>query len=94
MKAAESKAKLIMVNSQAVHQRGVQIAKVDRVLGDVICEIIRLAELDSRLHTATRHPTGKTSAMMIASGAGTTKFALAERCAPKLGQKQNQRVFQ
>jgi hypothetical protein len=37
----DGKIKLLVVNSELVQQRGVQISNSDRILGDVIAKVIR-----------------------------------------------------
>ena len=58
---------LLVINAQAMQDRGIKIMDMNRILGHVIAKIIGLAINDSRLNTATRHPLGVTTGVMIAS---------------------------
>ena len=48
-----------MVDAQAVQDRGVQVVDVDRVLDDVVAEVVGLAVDDARLDAAAGEPDGE-----------------------------------
>ena len=48
------KIKSVRANAQAMHDRGVKIVDVDRILGDVVTELVGLAVRDPSLHAAAR----------------------------------------
>ena len=63
----EGKIKLLVVNSELVQQRGVQISNSDRILGDVITEVIRFPIGHSALDPTPGKPTRKAARMMVPS---------------------------
>ena len=83
-----------MVDSQAVENRGVQVVDVDRVLDDVVAEVVGFAVHDTRLDAATRHPDREAARMMVATVVLARQIALAVDGAAKLTAPDNQRVVQ
>ena len=84
----------VVVDAQAVQDRRVQVAQVDRVLDDVVAEVVGLAVLDAGLHAAAGQPHGEAAAVMVAAHAGVAERALAEHGAAELGGEDHQRVVQ
>ena len=83
-----------VVDPQAVQDRRVQIAQVDRILDDVVAEVVGLAVFDARLHAGAGQPDGEAAAMMVAAHAGVAELALAEDRAAELGGEDHERVFE
>ena len=54
--ALELERQPLVVDAQAVQDRGVQVVDVDRVLDDVVAEVVGLAVDDARLDAAAGHP--------------------------------------
>ena len=45
-----------MIKTQQIKHGGVQIADLDRILGDLVADLIRLAVANPGLDAAARHP--------------------------------------
>src|SRR5262245_18380576 len=56
-----------MVNSQAVHHRGVEVVDIHRVFHNVVTEVIGFTIGDATFDASTGHPQGKAARMMIAT---------------------------
>jgi hypothetical protein len=50
VEATEGVGELFVVDAKDVEHRGVEVAEVDWVFGDVVAEVIGAAEFDSGLH--------------------------------------------
>ena len=85
---------LRVVDSQAMEDGCVQVVHMDRILGDVVAIVVRLAECDSRLYAAAGHPDGKAAGMMIATVVVRGQLALTIHGAPEFAAPDNQRVLQ
>ena len=72
-----------MIDAQAVQNRGMKIMHMHRIFRDVIARVIGLPVAYPRFHTATGHPEGKTTRVMVATKCigislrvdSTTKFS-------------------
>ena len=56
-----------VVDAQAVQDRGVQVVDVDRVLDDVVAEVVGLAVGDAGLDPAAGQPDGEAAGMVVAA---------------------------
>src|SRR5687767_1568663 len=61
--ALESERELLVIDAEAMQERGVKIVNVDRVLDNVVTEVVRLAERNAAFDTAARHPDAETTRM-------------------------------
>ncbi len=66
-----------MIDSQLVQNRGVEVANVNRVFGDVVSELVRLAVVVTRLDSAACHPDCEASAVVIPASRGAVDCSLA-----------------
>lgn len=55
----------LMIDSQQVQDRGVEVADVDRILNDVVGEVVRLSVNGPALGTTARHPHRKAAGMVV-----------------------------
>ena len=94
VEAAEGVGELLVVDAEAVEHRGVQVAEVDGVLGDVVAEVVGLAVFDAGLHAGAGEPDGEAAAVMVAAGVGVAERALAEDGAAEFGDEDDERVFE
>ena len=74
---------LFVVDAQTMQERGVQVANVDRVLDDVVAEVVCGAVLHPAFDAAAREPNREAAPMMVAPHAGISEFALTEDRAPE-----------
>src|SRR5262249_33627441 len=82
---------LLVVDSQEVEHGCVQVVDLNRILDDVVAEVIGLAVGDPRLGPAACHPHGEIAGVMIAArGGGDT--ALGKDRAAELAFPGNQGV--
>ena len=89
--ALELEAEAIVVNAEAVQDRGVQVTDVDRVLDDVVAEVICCAVGDPSAHTSTRHPNAEAATVVITP---SPQLALAIGATAKLSAPDHKRVVQ
>ena len=84
-----------VIDSQQVHQCGLKVVDMHRVIGHVDPQIIRRTMADARLCSATRHPDGVGIGMVIASPPrAIVDVTLQERGASKFSAPNHKRVFQ
>ena len=83
-----------MVDAHEVEDRGVELAEVDRVLHDVVAEVVSLAVRDARLHAGTGHPHGKAAWVVVAAVVGLGQRALRVDRASKLAAPNHERVIE
>lgn len=74
---AKWKCKFAVVDTEAMEDGGIQVVDVNGVADDVVTELVGFTVRDAAFHSATRHPDGKASWMMIAAEVGLGEFALA-----------------
>jgi len=77
IEALESERELLVVDAEAVEHRGVQVADVDGVYGDVVAEIVGLAVADARLDAAAGEPGGEALGVVVAAVVLLRQAALA-----------------
>ena len=65
VEALELEGKPSMVDAEAVEDGGVEIVDMDRILGDVVAEVVGFAVGDSALDTATGHPHAEVSGVVV-----------------------------
>src|SRR5580765_1039818 len=76
----------VVVNSQTVKNRSVEVAYVHRILHDVVAVVVSFTIRNPRADTATCHPCGETSRMMITSIVVLRQATLAIHSAPELSR--------
>src|SRR5438128_1845304 len=74
--ALELVCQLLVIHAHLVQDRRLQIVNVDRVLHNVVAEVVRRAVRDTRLDPAASHPAGEAARVMIASIIGGCQLAL------------------
>ena len=65
MTALELEGELLMVQSQAVKHSGVEVMDVDRILHNIVAEVVGLSVDDPGLNSASGHPQSETAPMVI-----------------------------
>ena len=83
-----------VVDAQAVQDRGVQVVDVDRVLGDVVAEVVGLAVGDPGLDAAAGQPDGEAAGMVVAAVVVGGQRALAVDGAAEFAAPDDQRVVE
>ena len=86
--------KSVVIYSQAMQNRGVEIANVDWIFRNIVTEVIRLAVIETLLDAAPSHPNRKAAAMMIATRLGTPDFSLTVDGTTEFASPNDKRVFQ
>src|SRR5437879_3437797 len=72
-----------MINSQAMENGGIDVADMNRIFGDVVAEIVRLAVNHPAFDAAASHPHGEAARMMISPIIILGKLALAINGSPE-----------
>ncbi len=90
--ALMSECQPLVIDAQAVQNRGVKVVDVNRVLLHVVAEVVCFAEHDTGLDTAARHPLGVTAWVMVSAVVGFGESALAVNRASELATPNDQRV--
>src|SRR3954454_25086658 len=67
VEAAERVGELFVVDAEDVEHRGVEVAEVDWVFGDVVAEVVGAAELDAGLDAGASEPDGEAAAVVVAA---------------------------
>ena len=67
VEAAEGVGEAFVVDAEDVEHRGVQVAEVDRVFGDVVAEVVGAAVFDAGLHAGAGEPDGEAAAVVVAA---------------------------
>ena len=65
--ALELVGQALVIDAELMEQRRVEIVHADRILGDVVTEIVRGAVGDAGLDAAARHPDGEAARMVVAA---------------------------
>ena len=86
--------KRCVVDAEDVEHRGVEVAEVDGVFGDVVAEVVGAAVFDAGLHAGAGEPDGEAAAVVVAAHAGVAERALAENGAAEFGEEHDERVFE
>src|SRR5262249_48096587 len=94
MPALELERQPRMIDPQTMQNRRVQIMDMDRVLRDVVAEIVRGAVRDSGLDTATGHPDRETTWMVVPPVVVGRQLTLAVYGASEFAAPHDQRVVQ
>lgn len=58
---------LLVVDAHQVHDGRIYIVNMDRVLGDIITEVVGFSVSYTGPYSAARHPDGETTRMMVPS---------------------------
>ena len=85
---------LVIVDSEAMKNGGIQFVQVYRVLGDVIAEIIGFSVGDPFFDSAACHPHAKVTGMVIPSVVLPCEFSLTVDCSPEFTAKHHQRILE
>ena len=75
--AFEFERQLFVIDAHTVQDRGVQIVNMDRIVRNIVREVVRSPEGDSRPDPSARQPHGKTAAMMVSTVVVAFQLALA-----------------
>ena len=75
---------LLMINTELVEQRGVEVVHVHGILDDVVAVVIGLAVSNSPFEAAAGYPGGETQGVVITAEALRVVVALAVVGAAKL----------
>src|SRR3954454_20415291 len=67
---------------------------MDRILRDVVAEVVGATVFHAALHATAGEPDGKAAAVMVAAHAGIAKLALAENSSAEFGVEEHQRVLE
>ena len=94
VEAAEGVGELCVVDAQDVEHRGVEVAEVDRVFGDVVAEVVGAAVFDAGFHAGAGEPDGEAAAVVVAAAVGVAERALAINGAAEFGEEHHERVFE
>ena len=91
IESLEGDCETLVVETELMQQRGVQIVNVDWILGHAKAEFVRLTITDSRFESAPRKPHGEGVNVMIAAG---RVAHFAHRRAAKLATPHDNRVIE
>src|SRR5439155_19826765 len=80
--------------AQAVQDRGVQVMHVNRILGDVVREIVGRSVSHAAADAATGEPDREAARMMVSAVVVGRQLALAVNRAPELAAPNDERVVQ
>src|ERR1700722_15954693 len=86
--------KLLVIDTQQMKQRGVEIAHVHRIANGVVAVLVRLTVGNSPVRAAARQPNGEAARMMIPPVVGFGKAALTVNRAPELPAPDHERIVQ
>ena len=92
--ALESVGQPLVIDAQQMKQRRVQIVDVHSVLDDIEREGVRFTVDRAWSDSATSHPNGKASSMVVTPVIGVSQVSLAIGCPAKLATPHNERVFE
>src|SRR4029079_19494577 len=84
----------LVVDAQHVQDRRLQVVHGHRVRGDVVAEIVRLAENGPPLHPSAGDPHAEVARMVIAPAVGVGELALAEDRPAELPAPDDQRLVE
>ena len=93
VEAAVGISEAVMVKSELVQHRRVEVTDVMRILGDVPTEVVGFANDAAALDARASHPDGETTAMVVPAGGGGTQRTLRENGAPELTAPDDKRIF-
>src|ERR1700752_2063646 len=83
-----------MFDAQAMEHGGVEIMYVDWIFGNVITEVVGLAESDAALDPTSSHPQAEAPWMMVASEAGFSDLALAVSGAAEFASPNDESILE
>ena len=86
------KRQLLVIDTEQMQDRRLQVVQVHRILDNVVPERIRRAVAQSRLYAAAGHPKRETSRMVVATKIVTTEFPLAIIRASEFAAPNHQRI--
>ena len=90
----ELECQLVVVDPQAMQDRGVQVMHMDGVFGDVVAVVVGLAMRHTAADSAPGHPHRETAGVMIASIVLSGQVALTVDGSTELTAPHNQGIFQ
>ena len=91
--ALEFVGEFFVIDAHLVQDRGLEIMHVDAFVGQVVAEVVGLADADAGLDAAAGHPHGETARVMIAADRFFGELALAVTGAAELAAPDHQRIF-
>ena len=94
IQALVRKGETLVVDSQLMKHRRVEVANVDWIFGDVVAEVIGLTVADTALDAAAGHPSGETTRVMVATVVVPIRIALGISRASEFSRAHDQRIFQ
>src|SRR5262249_20305640 len=94
VEAAELVGEARVVDPEAVQHGGVQVAEVDRVLGDVVGEVVGGPILHAAPNPAPGEPDAEAAAVVVAPHARVAELPLAEGGAAELGGEEDERIVE
>ena len=94
IQALVRKAETLVVDSQLMKHRRVEVANVDWIFGDVVAEVIGFTVADTTLDTATSHPGRETTRVMVAAVVVPIRIALRVSRTSEFSRKHDERIIQ
>ena len=94
LQALVRESELVIVNSQAMKNGGIQFIQVYRVLGNVVTKVISFSVGDAFFDSASCHPHTKVSGMVVPSIVLPREFSLTVDRSPEFTAKHHQRVLE
>ena len=94
VEAAEGVGEAFVVDAEDVEDRGVEVAEVDRVFGDVVAEVVGAAVFDAGLHAAAGEPDGEAAAVVVAAHVGSPSLPWLKTVRPNSVSEDDERVFE
>ena len=86
--------KLLVIDAEAMQHGRVEVVDVYWLVDHVVAEIIRFAVDNTRLHTATCHPFGVATGMVVPPVVGLRQATLAIDRSSEFSAPDHQRVIQ
>ena len=94
IKALKRERQPFVIDADLVQNGGVEIAHVNRVLGDVVTEVIGLAVAEAAFDTAAGHPGGEAARVVVAPEVLWAAGGLAIGGSTELAGEDNQCIVQ
>ena len=92
--ALEAVGETLVIDAEKVHESGVEIVNVDRVLDDVVAVLVGLADRRAGFDAAAGEPHAEAAGMMIATEVVAAEFALGVVGATKFAAPDDKGVLQ
>ena len=88
------KGKTLVVNSEQMQNRGMQIMNMHRVFRDIVAVLVGPTVAESRLNSTSSHPNRKATRVVISAKVILRQLALAVIGPSELAAPDNQRILQ